>query len=35
MTLLSMAENVEDPEKIREMMQELREIQRELSVRRN
>ncbi|MBQ3924362.1 MAG: DNA primase [Firmicutes bacterium] len=35
LTLLSMAENVEDPEKIREMMQELREIQRELSVRRN
>ena len=33
-TLISMAENVEDPEKIREMMQELREIQRELSVRR-
>lgn len=34
LTLISMAENVEDPEKIREMMQELREIQKELSVRR-
>ena len=32
--LISMAENIEDPEKINEMMKELREIQKKLSVRR-
>ena len=33
LALLSMAENVEEPEKIKEMMQELRDIQKKINVR--